>query len=395
MEKSTSKERIYLDYNATSPLSSSVTNWLRKGDFVFANPSSIHSSGKRAKRQIAETTEYLHELFGTVNSHELFYHSGASEGINTFIKGFAIHFFKMQKKAHFFYASSDHSCVVRCSEDFSAYGHQTHCFAVDSNGEFDRTELMAKMQALGDDAILFNYTLVNNESGVVWPLSWAREIKEKTNCFVHVDGVQGIGKIDRWWELDPTLDAYTFSGHKFGALKGIGWSFVTAQMPFYALVRGGGQQHDRRSGTENVPAIISLRLALSDLRKNFNYSTLKSAKEYFLLKLKRLLGEQGIIIGENAEYTNANTVYFVLKTVKADIVTTAFDLAGIEISSGSACSSGATLPSRVLLAMGFDSDRAKSGLRFSFSSYFTESEVDEIFPRVQTILARFFEDVKV
>lgn len=123
-----------------------------------------------------------------------------------------------------------------------------------------------------------NYTYVNNESGVVWPLEWALDLKKETKCFVHVDAVQAAGKIANWEMLLPELDAYTFSGHKFGALKGIGFTFFNKELDFNPLIVGGTQQEGLRAGTENALGVYTIKLALHEMKENFNADALSIAK---------------------------------------------------------------------------------------------------------------------
>ncbi len=380
--------RFYFDFNATSPLAPSVMEWISKGDLLFGNPSSIHSSGKRSKRFINEVSEYLSSTFNLHSSHNLFYHSGASEGINTIIKGIAQNAYKEGKRIHLFLCEADHSCVFNLQEEMELYGHEVSLYRPDSNGDICTNELINLINSSDSEIKLLNFTWVNNESGVCWTLEDAFKVKEATGCIVHVDAVQAIGKIDNWHELIDGLDAYTFSGHKFGALKGIGFSFVKEDLKFSAMVRGGGQQSGMRSGTENTTGIYSLKLALEDMKSHFNFFELKKNKDLIESKIQKLC-DSIIIAGKNAKYRNGNTIYFILPGKKADILITAFDMGMLEVSSGSACASGTIKPSRALLAMGYNEDDAKSGIRISFSHKLTHDEAVLFAEKITTILKRF------
>lgn len=378
--------RFYFDYNATSPLAESVTNWLSSGDLPFGNPSSIHSSGKQAKRFINETRDYLFEVFA-LKDHKLFFHSGASEGINTIVRGLGFELQKNGEKLTFVCSPTDHSCIYNLKEELELYGHRFVEFPIDHNGDFSHEEVLSIIKE-EKNKVLLNYTFVNNESGVVWPLEKAIKLKEATGCYVHVDGVQAIGKIQDWNELSDKIDAYTFSAHKFGAMKGVGFSFVHKDFPFHSLIRGGGQQEGMRSGTENVHGIYSIKIALSEIVEKYNFSAQKKAKEIIENEIKSL-GDKFDIVGKGAHQRNGNTIYLVVAGRKADILLTAFDLAKMDVSSGSACSSGAVIPSRVLLNMGYSEDEAKGALRFSFSPFLTEDEAKAYVDKIVTVLKRF------
>lgn len=380
--------RTYLDYNATAPLADSVIDWLAKGAFPFGNPSSIHTSGKKSKRLINETSSYLKSFF-SLNDYEVFYHSGATEGINNIIKGFCFHHVKHQTPFHVAVFKTDHSCVVNQREHVELLGGHFHQFDVCENGEFNLEEVISTLNKL-EGKVLLNYTLVNNETGVYWPLDLVKEIKERTDAIIHVDAVQLIGKVSGDLDLDDSIDFYTFSGHKFGAIKGIGFTLVKDMFANWcSLIRGGGQQQAMRSGTENVHGIYSIKLALEEISQNFKPDVLKREKDFLEREIESLGSNKIIIAGKKSKRRNLNTIYMIIKDTKTDILITAFDMAQIDLSSGSACSSGAVKPSRVLLAMGYSEEEAKSSIRISLPSVVDEGDGEILFSKIQPILSRF------
>ena len=380
--------RYYFDYNATSPLAESVKSWFPNGDLLFANPSSIHTSGKKSKRHINETKNFLKEIFSLSPEYKTFFHSGATEGVNSLVKGFAQKLFSEGKRIHFVHSCVDHSCVYNLRDELELYGHEVSTFSVDKNGDYDIDEVIALLKKSSSPSLL-NFTWVNNENGVVWSLDELNRIKQETNCLIHVDSVQSIGKIEGWNKLNQVVDAYTFSGHKFGAMKGIGFSFVKESFPFCSMMRGGGQQEGMRSGTENTNGIYSLKLALEEVLKKQNFTELNRSKKYIEDSIDSVLSGEARIVSKDAGRRNGNTIYLILPGKKADILITAFDLARMDVSSGSACSSGAILPSRVLLAMGVSEEDAKSALRFSFSYELTLKEAQEYSEKITSVLKRF------
>jgi cysteine desulfurase len=377
--------RYYLDYNATSPLSKSVINFIGSGDFLFGNPASVHSTGKKAKKFINETSEFIFDLFKIHKSDfSLIYHSGATEGINSFFKGIAFKQFKNKKKCAFFFSTVDHSAVINLEEDLKAFGHDVVFFPVDKNGDFDQVKLIEDIKrstVKGEQAVL-NYTYVNNENGVVWPLDDALKIKKETQAIIHVDAVQLIGKIPQWEILNTELDAYTFSGHKFGALKSVGFSFIKKSVELSPLIVGGSQQNGFRAGTENALGIYSLKLALLDIISDFYPEELHKAK----IILENILEKKGHIVSKFAKKRNLNTIFVMFGAQNSTDLNTRFDLQGIDVSRGSACSSGIVKENRILLNMGFSSVESLSSIRFSFSPLLTIIESEKIATAIQKVL---------
>ena len=235
--------------------------------------------------------------------------------------------------------------------------------------------------------VLLNCTWVNNETGVIFPLSRILLLKQRTGCFVHVDAVQSVGKIENWRALEPRLDAYTFSSHKFGGLKGSGFSLVSGEFPFLPLI-AGRQEGGLRAGTENLLGIITGGMALEQVDREHDFASQKRAKDAIENSLVDLLGPKGEVVARES-LRNGNTIFLVLHETLSQISTLAFDLAGVDVGSGSACSSGAVHPSRILLAMGYSERAAKSGIRLSFSPCLKEADVPEYWEKLVAVLERF------
>lgn len=384
--KSTNK-RLYLDFNATSPLSPSVKDWLSKGDFLYGNPSSIHFSGKQARRRIEETSEFLYSTFAlSEQDFELFFHSGASEGINTLIKGRADWLWGQGQRLHFLSFDTDHSCIINTRDSLTRYGHQTSVVPVLPSGLPD-WQAYEELSQKAHPALL-NGTWVNNETGIITPLESINIQAQKRGVQVHIDGVQSIGKIKDWNKLNPNLHAYTFSGHKFGALKGVGFSFVRRDFQFEPLIHGGGQQRGMRSGTHNTEGIYSLRLALEDVLEQQNTDYQQQMQSRVLEVLQKEFNDVIEIVAKDNLHRAFSVFCFLLKNERANTALTMFDLADIDVSSGSACSSGALLPSRALMAMGHSEEEAKSSLRLSFPPFARNQEVEQILERLTPLLKR-------
>ena len=395
MEKSTSKS-IYCDYNSTSPLSNSVVQFLGNGDFIFANPSSVHQLGKNSKKVIREVTDYIHNLYNfSSNEHQCIFHSGATEGINTIVLGLL---FKkvVEKRETFtlFYSSLDHSCVLNLLTFVKRLGGSTQQLPVEQSGALKLDESIELINNCDSDNKLLSFTWVNNEIGLVQPLELACEIKIKTNCQVFVDAVQSPGKIAEWRKLDKSLDAYIFSAHKFGALKGVGFSFVSNELDVSPTLYGGGQQKGYRPGTENITGIQSIKFAFEDLveltsKKDYDENKRKCLNEiekhlYSMIKNNRNMVSQQLSSRSN------NTICFVSEKIKANILMISMDMAGLQVSSGSACSSGASLPSRILLKLGFSNEEAQGGIRMSFPPDLDQEMVREVKKRLTLSVGKYY-----
>ncbi len=359
------------------------------GDFLFGNPASLHQTGKKSRKFINETSDYLFSLFGLNPSIcQLYYHSGATEGINTFFKGQASLLFKQNKIGSFFFSSVDHACVIELTDEIKKLGHHVYFFDVNKEGAFDLDKLIKNIKeetALARTPYL-NFTYINNETGIIWPLSLALKIKQETAASIHVDAVQLVGKTANWQGLAPELDAYTFSGHKFGAMKGVGFTFLNKSLNFSPLLQGGSQQAGLRAGTENALGIYSIKLALEDMVEYFDADGLKLAKIFIENKMIELLGDQGEIVAINGNFRNLNTIFVVLYGKKADLVSTRFDLQGMDVSTGSACSSGIIKENRVLQNMGYSIVDSTSAIRFSFSPLMTNEEAKIYFEKIKQTL---------
>ena len=393
MEKLTSS--YYFDYNATSPLSPSVEDYLERGDFLFANPSSQYQLGKKSRSIINNSKDFIFNTFGIDEKlSQLFFHSGATEGINTLLFGAGFKSFKENKKISFYFSPTDHACVVNLKDNLSALGHEVIFMPINSHGEIISEELIKIIKASSADRSIINWTWLNNETGVVNGLDAAEKIKSETNADVIVDAVQAPGKIAEWKELNDNLDAYSFSSHKFGGLKGVGFSFVKDSYDYSPLIIGGGQQNKLRSGTENPMGVYTTELALRDLIKDFSLDKINKMielKKDFEDLIISTFGKDSIV-GLNAKKRNVNTINFIIPSIKATLALMAFDLEGIQVSSGSACSSGANIPSRILTALKIDEKLTRSGVRLSFSKdvcAVSSEEKQQLLNKFKEILNRY------
>lgn len=378
-------ERLYLDYNATSPLSQSVLDWLRRGDVLFANPSSQHSDGKASRKLVNEARAQLFQTFNKSDKDtKLFFHSGATEAIHTFAYSFSEMARLSGKDLLICYSKIDHPAVVSLSEKY--FGSHVKFFELkrDKNLHYLHQDNFEALKDKKDNnpelIILYHHLWVHNETGQVSALSDLSLFKTIPDLYLHIDAVQSPGKIPDWQELSEG-DIWSFSAHKFGALKGIGFSFFKSSLSFHPLIVGGAQQGNLRSGTENVQGIKSISLALKDLLQVDVEKNSVQRK-----KLANVLRQELSGIGDlvDDEKVCSNTIYFFLNELSSDIALALFDVNGIEISAGSACSSGAAKPSAVLLQKGLD-QVSKNGLRLSMAFQVNEEDLNRLIDRLRPI----------
>ncbi|MFG1482578.1 aminotransferase class V-fold PLP-dependent enzyme [Halobacteriovorax sp. HFRX-2_2] len=375
---------LYLDYNATAPLVKPVQDWLCEGAVYFGNPASIHQVGKKSKSLINQTIKKIQDTFNATK-YDVFFHSGATEAINSVVKGFCFNALKAKSSFHVFCFDVDHSSMVNQKEHVELLGGTFHVLKTHS-GDFDTQEVIQALNKCEGEKLI-NFTYVNNENGVVWDLDEVLKVKEETGACVHVDCVQVVGKIKDWDQLTLGLDYYTFSGHKFGALKGVGFTLVSKEASWTPLIRGGGQQKAMRSGTENAFSVYTINLALDYNLSHSNIERTQGVKDEIEKWLVENFGSNITLIGAKAKKRNATTIFFSVHNKNINTVMMALDMAGICASSGSACASGIIKPSRIAKAYDLSDEAATNVIRFSLSPFSQEAET--IISKLNPVLSKF------
>jgi len=332
----------------------------------YGNASSIHQQGQRARTAVDQARETLAEFFGC-HAAEVVFTSGGTEGDNTALFGL------LHPGDHLITTSIEHSAVLAAADRLAQDGIATTKVDPLPNGLIDPMEIL---RAIRPETRLISVMLANNETGVVQPVEEIGRIAADTGCFFHIDAVQGAGKI----AIDVRrigCHILTISGHKMYAPKGIGAMYVRKGTPLDPLMVGGSHERRRRAGTENVPAIVALgkaaELAMHGLETGAMHR-LAGLRD----RLERGILEQVSGTGVNGAGTPraANTSNIWFNQLEGEALVIALDLKGLAVSGGSACHSGATEPSHVLMAMGLDKTRARASLRFSLLKTATEADID-------------------
>jgi cysteine desulfurase len=365
--------RIYMDANATTPLLPEVVDamrpyWIEQ----FGNASSIHLDGQQARTGLDRARETLAEFFNCHDA-EVVFNSGGTEGDNTALFGL------LHPGDHLITTSIEHSAIIQAANKLANYGVQTTFVAPQPSGLIDPHDIL---RAIRPETRLISVMLANNETGVLQPVAEIGKIAADTGVFFHIDAVQGAGKI-KFDVRQFGCHLLSISGHKVHGPKGVGAMFVRRGTPVESLIVGGSHERRRRAGTENVPGIVGLAKAIELAMHSIEDGTmtrlaaLRDKLEAGILALPGT-GLNGAMPDGKPAPRAANTTNIWFDNLEGEALVIGLDLKGIAVSGGSACHSGATEPSHVLMAMGLDKARARASLRFSLLKTVTESQIDHV-----------------
>jgi cysteine desulfurase len=379
-------KRVYMDANATTPLLPEVVEAMRPYWMeCFGNASSIYLDGQQARAAVDRARATMAEFF-ICHEAEVVFNSGGTEGDNTAIFGL------LRPGDHFITTSIEHSAILRAAERMAERGVAVTFVPPQPSGLIDPAAIQ---RALRPDTRLVSVMLANNETGILQPVEEIGRIAAAAGAYFHIDAVQGAGKV----RLDVRrfgCHLLSISAHKMHGPKGVGAMFVRSGTPLESLIVGGSHERRRRAGTENVPGIVGLakaaELAMHSLEDGVynRLAMLRDRLEAGILELPGT-GVNGVDRPQTMgapdpdfrtwESTNpvprvANTTNIWFDNLEGEALVIALDLKGVAVSGGSACHSGATEPSHVLMAMGVDKTRARASLRFSLLKTATEADVD-------------------
>ena len=372
------KKRIYLDNNASTGIDARVLDaMLEELSTQPSNPSSSHYFGQQARQRLQRARETI-ASFLNVKPHEILFTSGGTEAMNMLIRGAL----QGDRSSHVITSNVEHSCVYNTLTHLSTYGTDISFLSAGLLGAVHPDDVRA---ALRPTTRLIVLSAVNSETGVKHDIEAIAAIAEHANIPFIVDGVALLGK--ELFTIPHGVCAMGFSGHKFHGPKGTGFAFLRSSFKISPLLTGGDQEFGMRAGTENLSGIIGMAKAIELLR-----TELPSATHHMALLRDRL--ESGLLVHANPVIVNgmgprtANTCNLSFPEAHGEDLLIALDMAGIAVSHGSACTSGALQPSRVLTNMGIPHHIARSAIRFSLSRYTTEQEIDACIEHVSSIVAR-------
>jgi cysteine desulfurase len=371
-------KRIYLDHNAASMVDprviESIENYLRT---YVGNPSSAHSYGRECRAILTKSRDTIAAYLG-VRSDEILFTSGATEGANLVIRGL----FCRKPIGHIITSGLEHSCVYNTIKELESLGCVVTYL---ETGEWGAVRPEAIQKALRPDTKLIAIMGANNETGVKTDVGGIASIAYTARIPFFVDAVALIGK--ETFCIPEGVSAMCFSGQKIHATQGTGFCFVRRNLKILPLVTGGDQQFGKRAGTENLPGIVGMCKAVSLLQDSLQHDSDRIGKlrDYFEKSLQNTLGNLQIN-GSGPRVGNTSNLYF--PKIDGETLLSSLDMEGIAASHGSACESGAIEPSRILLNMGYPRDRVNSSLRFSFSRFTTQEEIETAIQIISKVVKR-------
>ncbi len=375
---------IYLDSNATTQVHPVVVEAMLPflTDHCH-NPSSGYRAGKYVKQAMETAREEVAALIGA-DPGEIVFTGCGTESNNMALKSLAR--VVGRKESRVVTSVIEHSAVLRPCEAMEAVGFEVARCGVDELGRMR----MDEFAELVDEARpgFASVMWANNETGVVQPMAEACAVVKDAGWGFHTDAIQAVGKVPLDVREIP-VDFLSISGHKFHAPKGVGALYVREGVRFEPMMRGGGQEGGRRSGTENVASIVGLGKAAAMMREGLEkdgHAEMRRLRDHFE---DRLVEEvQGVLLNGSREHRAGNIVHASFESCEAAGLLILLDEAGVQCSAGSACMTGKQQPSHVQKAMGFSDDRAKSSLRISLSILTTREEVDQAVEAVKKAVAK-------
>jgi cysteine desulfurase len=370
---------IYLDHNATTPLRPEVLEaMLPYLNAYFGNPSSVHWTGRRAKQGLEEAREQV-AAFLDARPAEVLFTSGGTESNNLALRGAL--WAARAKGAHVVTTAIEHSSILEPLRMLAGEGFTVTTLPVDHEGRIRAEDLAAALRA---ETVLVSVGLANHEMGTIQPIAALSRVVHERGALLHVDAAQAAGKLP----LDVNYlgaDLLSLSAHKIYGPKGIGALYVRKGTSLLPAMGGGAQEREKRPGTENVAAAVGFGVAATLAAQEIE----RNAVHYLRLTTRLWEGireKVSHVFLNGAERDRlANTLNVSFTGAAGEGLLMGLDLAGIAVSTGSACAAGSIEPSHVLLALGRDETAAKSALRFSVGKDTTEHEIDrvlEVLPRV-------------
>jgi len=378
-------KKVYIDYNATTPLRQEVKAEITDDLEIYGNASSMHASGRLAQKRVEQARDAVKKLLGAKGGTIIFT-SGGSESNNTVFQTMRqlIDTHASNNRDEFITTAIEHPCVMNSAAFLQNLGYKVTILPVDEYGKLKISELE---KALNEKTLFVSVMAANNEIGTIQDIKEITALVKKAGAYMHTDAVQAVGKIPINVE-DLGVDYLTMSAHKIYGPKGVGALYVKKSAPLFPLVHGGHQEDGLRAGTYNNIGILGFgkaaELAASEVDGyGKNLSVLRD-------KLRQGLTEKIPNIKINGHQTDVlpNTLNVSFPGAEGESILLSMDMQGIEASTGSACASGSLEPSHVLLATGVGPELAHGSIRFSLGWGITESDIDYIIEVLPPIIAR-------
>lgn len=371
-----SSKSIYMDHAATTPVRREVLEaMLPYFAASFGNPSGIYTLAQEGRKAVDDARETVGQILGARMS-EVVFTSGGTEADNTAIRGAS--FALRSTGRHIITTSIEHHAVLHTCHALEQSGFDVTYLEVDADGLVDPDDVG---RAITDETVLVSVMYANNEIGTVEPIAEiAKAVKSEARrrgrtIVMHTDAVQGAGYLDVN-ARSLGVDMLSLSAHKFHGPKGVGVLYVRRGTPLEAQQTGGGQERQRRSGTENVPGIVGAAVALSMAEQERHEAIAHTSRLRDRIMQSLFERVHGVRLNGHRTRRLPNNVNLSFEHIEGEPVLLGLDLAGISASSGSACSSASLEPSHVLTAIGLTAEQAQGSLRLTLSMGNTDDEVD-------------------
>jgi len=361
---------IYFDNNATTKIDPGVVKAMMPYlTEEYGNPSSAYRFGKKSAEAVERARGQVAHLLGCEPKEVLFTSCGTESNNAAIHSALTLD----PDKQHVITTRVEHSAIMKQGEWLAKRGYEVTWLGVDEKGQLDLKELE---RAIRPDTAIVSTMWANNETGVIFPVEEIAEIVHKKRVLFHADAVQAVGKVPiNLAHAHSHINFLSVSGHKLHCPKGVGVLYVNRRTRFTPYLMGGGQEHGKRAGTENVPYCVALGEAaeLAGKHMALENETVRGLRDEFERQILETIPETQV--NGDREHRLPNTTSIAFEGIDSEAVLLLLDQAGICCSAGSACTTGSVHPSHVLKAMGFSTERARSSLRFSFSRFNTAGEV--------------------
>ena len=373
---------FYFDHAATTPVDPRVLQkMLPYFTENFGNPNSQHACGRRAAAAVDEARDTVASLIGAKPS-EIYFTSGGTESDNWALRG-AAHA-NAERGKHLIVSAVEHPAMISTARELQKEGFEVTFAAVD---EFGKVDLQKLKDSIRPDTTFIGVMTANNEIGTIQPIAEISALARERGIVFFTDAVQAAGAL-KLNVKEPTVDMLSFSGHKFYGPKGVGVLYIRSGVRVGKIITGGHQERSMRGGTTNAPGIVGLaeafRLANEEMAQNNAH--VSAIRDRFIARVLREIPY--VKLNGHPKDRLPNNANFSFRYIEGESLLFSLDLAGIAVSSGSACSSGSLEPSHVLLATGLPEGLAHGSIRFSFGKENTAEQIDIAVEKLKEIVVR-------
>ncbi|QNG19286.1 cysteine desulfurase [Rhodococcus triatomae] len=380
---------VYLDHAATTPLVPAAIEAMTGIFATVGNASSLHGSGRAARRRVEEARESIARDLGARPS-EVVFTSGGTESDNLAVKG--IYWARRDadpRRTRILASAVEHHAVLDAVEWLERHeGARVTWLPVDRDGVVDPQVLRDELTRVGDEVALVTIMWANNEIGTVMPVAALAGVAAEFGVPIHSDAVQAVAHLDVDFAASG-LSALSIAAHKFGGPQGVGALLLGREVSCVPLVHGGGHERDLRSGTHDTAGVVGMAAALAEATATLDERSegLAKLRDLLIQEVERLVPD-AVLNGPRGHGRLAGNVHFTFPGCEGDSLLMLLDAAGIECSTGSACTAGVARPSHVLVATGADPQTARGSLRFSLGHSSTEQDVRALIEALPQVVER-------